>query len=102
MKFKNECEHPVVYVARQRGSKVRLKCESCGHLGKWTKVEVVTEPPAAPVAVQDSKPDHEGMTVAELRALAKGAGITGYSKMKKSDLVAALATAEQSGELVGT
>jgi len=44
-----------------------------------------------PAAVKrSSAPDTSSMTVEELRAQAKQAGLTGYSKLKKAELIAAL------------
>ena len=40
--------------------------------------------------VETTAEDFSGMTVANLKALAKEAGISGYSKMKKAELIAAL------------
>jgi hypothetical protein len=43
-----------------------------------------------PHTVDYSRPDLESLTVPNLRALAKSNGLTGYSKMKKAELVDAL------------
>jgi hypothetical protein len=46
--------------------------------------------PKRPAVKRGSAPDTSSMTVEELRALAKQAGLKGYSKLKKAELIAAL------------
>ena len=52
------------------------------------KAEKVTPAKKAPAKAKDS--DFAGMTVAQLKAVAKEKGIAGYTSMKKAELLAAL------------
>lgn len=72
-----------------------IKMEVKPEVKKEVKKEVAPEVKAAPV--QEKQPevvvktasaiDYESMTVAELREMAKEQGITGYSKLKKAELI---------------
>tara|TARA_Y100000310_G_scaffold321557_1_gene379369 strand:- start:4259 stop:4447 length:189 start_codon:yes stop_codon:yes gene_type:complete len=52
--------------------------------------EPVAEDPVVEESVSTPAPDFSAMKVADLRALAKEKGVSGFSKMKKDDLIAAL------------
>jgi|7_EtaG_2_1085326.scaffolds.fasta_scaffold16545_2 hypothetical protein len=54
------------------------------------KPQASPEPPKAPEKAPEPSVDLSSMKVAELRALAKGKGLSGYSKLKKADLISAL------------
>ena len=58
------------------------------------EVAPVVKKEAAPVVKKETKPepkvDYESMTVAELRELAKDREMTGYSKLRKAELIDAL------------
>jgi Rho termination factor, N-terminal domain len=100
-------------VARERGSRIRLQCKGCGYMDKWIKKE--TDPveqarqvergelPSGHVVIKATgdnsmlsraQEEHETMdaywdsqTVADLKGMCKKKGITGYSKMKRDDLI---------------
>lgn len=48
------------------------------------------EPKKAEAKVEVAKADYSSMTLAELKALAKEAGLSGYSSLKKDELIALL------------
>jgi len=52
--------------------------------------EPVAEEPVVEESVSPPSSDFADMKVAELRALAKEKGVSGFSKMKKDDLISAL------------
>ena len=54
------------------------------------KEEVKEEKPAKKTTKKEEKVDYSSMTVAELKKIAKEKGITGYSTMKKDELVSSL------------
>ena len=53
-----------------------------------TKKETVKK--EAPAKKEEAKKDYSAMTLAELKAVAKEQGVSGYSTMKKADLLAAI------------
>lgn len=93
-------------IVRMRANKVRYQCSSCLKIGPWEKSQGYTNPtkPAhnfGPVVnlpgdknfKLGTEADYNSMTVGDLRTIAKDKGMTGYSKMKKDDLIAALVNA---------
>ena len=89
------CTHPSWQIVRERGSRRRYQCTTCFHIDPWVKTrEVETGKTVYTRGVKDvSLPpikhmfDYAYFNVTELRHMAKERGLTGYSKMKKDDLV---------------
>ena len=54
------------------------------------KVAVAKKAPAKKAPAKEAKVDYSKMTVAELKAAAKDKGISGYTSLKKAELIAAL------------
>jgi hypothetical protein len=80
-------------IARRRGKKVRHQCSKCKRMDPWTKVEVRTKEKKAVAPEMKEVLDAtfwNGATVADLKQMAKEKGITGYSKMKRDDLLKVL------------
>ena len=77
--------------AESEGAKKAAKAESEG-AKKAVKAEKKAAPKteAKPAKKPEAAQDLSGLTVAELREMAKAKEITGYSSMKKAELIAAL------------
>ena len=81
-----------------KGFAALVKIAKDANDGKITKKEVVKKeaPKAEKVATKkeapakkvEAKKDYSAMTLAELKAVAKEQGVSGYSTMKKADLIA--------------
>jgi epoxyqueuosine reductase QueG len=83
LKWVGTHQHVFEEVVRKKGNSVRYGCNSCPKIGPWIRfVEANTAP--------DTK--YEAMSLPELRAEAKKAGIVGYSKMRKDDIRERLAS----------
>lgn len=86
----------VDYVSEEdkKGKKEETVAETVEEKEEATKKEEVVEETTVeevPVKEEAKKEDNlDGKTLAELKAMAKDAGVKGYSTMKKADLIAAL------------
>ena len=76
---------------RQAFSEVQIESIAASGAKKSVKKEVAPKKEAAPKAdVKEATTDYSSMTVAELKAAAKGKGIKGYTSLKKAELIDAL------------
>lgn len=66
-------------VFRKKGSRIRKQCSVCLRVGAWEK-----RPAASNRGVLET------LTVSELRGRAKAQGLSGYSSMKKVDIITML------------
>ena len=80
--FEEEVEEKVEKKAKKTTKKATKKEE--------TKEEVVEEEKPKKATKKEEKVDYSKMTVAELKKIAKEKGISGYSTMKKDELVSSL------------
>jgi large subunit ribosomal protein L21 len=91
--FKNKRRKGYRVKNGHRQSLTEIVIESVG-VGKAKKAapkaKAATPKAAAPKAAPKAAADFSSKTVAELKELAKAAGIVGISSMKKADLIAAL------------
>ena len=68
-----------------------IQIESIAATGAKKSAKKEAAPKAAPKAeVKEASTDYSSMTVAELKAAAKEAGIKGYTSLKKAELIDAL------------
>lgn len=95
--MKHACNWQVV---RRQGNRVRHQCTECLTMDRWTKA-VQYHPDVHPDVSPDVSPDvpvitpsepMTDLTVSQLRALCKDRGITGYSKMRRDELIDTLAS----------
>lgn len=78
-------------IFKTRGSKMRRRNTATGKIGRWE--DNPDYRPKATVVTATAKIDTlSARTVKELRDLAKSNGLTGYSKMRKPELIDALTT----------
>lgn len=100
-KFINGLNKAGVEINRKMLSEIAINDEAAfanlvelAKTGKTPKTEVKatkkTEEKKSTKAVKEEKVDYSKMTVAELKKLAKDKNISGYTTMKKAELVAAL------------
>lgn len=73
-----------------RQSLTQIVINGIGAAKAAKKVEKKVEAPAAPVAPATPSTDLESLTVAELRDMARDKEISGFSSMKKAELIEAL------------
>jgi len=78
--------------AESEGTKkaVKVKNETAKKASPVKAVKAAPKAEAKPVKKEEKTQDLSSLTVAELREMAKAKEITGYSSMKKADLIAAL------------
>jgi large subunit ribosomal protein L21 len=76
---------------RQYLSEIQIESIAATGAKKSVKKEATPKKEAAPKAeVQEATTDYSSMTVAELKAAAKEQGISGYTSLKKAELIEAL------------
>jgi len=62
-----------------------------GHRQAFSEIQIESKKKAAPKAeVKEATTDYSSMTVAQLKVAAKEKGITGYTSLKKAELIEAL------------
>ena len=76
---------------RQSLTEIQIESIAASGAKKSAKKEAAPKVEAAPKAeVKEASTDYSSMTVAELKAAAKDAGIKGYTSLKKAELIDAL------------
>jgi large subunit ribosomal protein L21 len=76
---------------RQAFSEIQIESIAASGAKKSAKKEAAPKKKAAPKAeVKEATTDYSSMTVAQLKVAAKEKGITGYTSLKKAELIEAL------------
>ena len=75
---------------RQSFSEIQIESITATGAKKSAKKEAVPKKEAPKADVKEASTDYSSMTVAELKAAAKEQGITGYTSLKKAELIDAL------------